>query len=420
MIAKRVLIATCALMALVTVSLAPATAASGDDREGFGVTPVRLNFVDPPLIRGGSSEGNFRIQNWFSEPTEVMIRPEGDLAKWVTLEPPAPFIVAADSSRPVKVIMNVPESAANGDYSGFLRITATGTGEPNGSGAAISVEVMPALKVKVSGDQVLRFAAEKLGIKDVKDGSVVTFSADVMNRGNVRAPAAFDILVRDANGKEVANEHVESEPLAPGTRVSEVLATQAILGPGVYTAHVSLANVLDGMTFVPIEFRVLPRGVATGTDAALVEGELRALAAEPQLARVGEVVSVIAQFKNTGPVEIAGAKLTTEIYREGRRVAVIAGDALRVPAGSTVDLDGFYTPTESGAHTMKSYVTFDGMRTPVSEHTFDVAGDDASGYADDASSAKGASGQDSKTPGPGAFFVLAGVAFAAFVTARRR
>lgn len=409
--------------AVLAALIVPVTAsAAADDRDGFGVTPVRLDFTNPGLIRGGGSEGSLRIQNWFSEATEVTVTPQGPMADWITFDPAPPFIVPADSSRPLLVKVAVPENVENGDYSGLLKIRATGTEQPDGSGAAISVEVVPAIKIKVGGEQILRFAAEKVGIQDVNDGSAVALNADVMNRGNVASAPSFHILVKDAAGTTVVDKPVTGDAVAPGSRASQSIPLESALNPGLYTATATLMNAMDGTaSFEKLEFRILPQGMIAGSDESQVSGEFVGATVEPRNANVGEIAAVVAQFRNTGPVEIRDAKLTAEIFRDGRRVAVVTSDALRIPAGGMVDLEAFYTPTASGDHVANAYVTYDGFRTPVEEYAFSVAGDGSVDGARNANTNANGGGQDggSNTPGPALALVVVGIGAVALMRRRK-
>ncbi|MGQ0536860.1 MAG: COG1470 family protein [Methanobacteriota archaeon] len=401
--APAVLLASLVLSLFVPFATSQAT---DGPPESFGVTPVTVSLTDPPLVRGGAFRATLRIQNGFHSPTAVDVTPEGTVAPWLSFEPAGTFEIPADGTRTLTVNVAVPADAPNGEHRGTIRIRATGTGEPAGSGAALNVEVAPAVRILVAGEQVLRFAAANLKIADAASGAPIAVAGDFANRGNVRAAPTLALVVKDADGAEVLREDLQGTPVLPGARETQTLRASRGLPAGLYEATATLANAATGSEPFPLSFRVLAEGASTEGATARVQGSLKKLFADPA-GVVGEVVALSGEFANTGPVEIRDAKFTVGVFLAGRRVAVESSEPLRVPAGETVTLDAFFSPEKPGEHTFKGYVSFEGFRTPMKEGRFTVTGAERSGDS------------GSGTPLPPVALLLAAVGLAGLLLGRR-
>ncbi|MFA5861019.1 MAG: hypothetical protein WDA16_04930 [Candidatus Thermoplasmatota archaeon] len=356
------------VIALVGPALLAAGAAhAAGTAEGFGVTPVELSFTTPDLTRGGSSEGTLRVQNNFHAPTTVKVTTSGDIAQWLKVDV-AEFVMPADSARQITVRVAVPASAANGDYAGSLRIRATGTGAPDGSGASTNLELLPAIKVSVGGDQVIRFSVEKVRVPDVLPRTPVTLRIDLLNRGNVRAVPGIDLTILDEDGNVALHENLVGEAIEPGAQATEVLKTTGTLPDGSYTAKGVLDHPVSDAALLPVTFEVSPNVGAPPPP----QGSMTSLTHEMVIPTV-QLATFTAHFENTGASDIQGAKLTVEILRDGTRIAVAQSDPLRVSSGRDVDLDAFYTPNQPGLFTARGYVTYDGIRTLAEESPLTVS-----------------------------------------------
>ncbi len=362
------------LLALAVIVLAAPTvaaAASAESAGSFGVSPVRLTFTEPSLLRGASAEGTLTIQNGFHEPTDVTLKPEGELAKWVSVDEPA-FTMNGDTSRSLKVRVNVPADAANGLYEGLLHIRAVGTGSPSGSGASINVEVLPAIQIRVGGEQVIAFAAERVHIEDRAPGAAIILTADTLNRGNVRAAPAFDVVIQDKNGAVVLKERVEGTRIEPSGTATQPFVLSSGLPVGAYTATATLEAAQSQAMFTALTFDVF-EGAGAAAPIAPPSGVLVSLMAEKDI-QVGSPAAFIARFLNDGGVAVTSAQMTVEISKDGRRVDIIKSDALRAEPGQSIDLEAFFRPTNTGAYTYKGHVTYDGVRTAIAEGAFKLGG----------------------------------------------
>lgn len=395
---------------LVAPLFAAAAQASTTPTDSFSVTPVELTFVDPALLRGGGSQGSLRVQNGFQEATNVEVTVLGDLAPWVVVEPSS-FIMPADSARRIVVQISVPNEAANGNYSSLLRIRAVGVNSPSGSGAAMNVEVLPKLTVRVGGEQVISFATDSLQVADAAPQQPLEIAVHVINTGNVNAVPTFEVTIEDEDGNEVIRETLVGQALAPGSDEDANLATATGLPEGSYTARVKLGG-MNAPALPPWTFDVYEAAANT----AVPTGELVSLTQPPSVTE-GSLATFTARFKNTGETAIRSTKLTIEILRNGVPFAIAQSDSLRTASNQEIVLDAHYQAREAGNYVARGYVTFDGVKSPVEEHPFVVEkvgatnGNDASGTAEDS---------DSKRVSTSGVFALVAIGVIVALASRRR
>lgn len=358
------------------------TAAQAAASESFGVSPVQLTFVDPPLTRGGGSQGTLRVQNGFAQDTSVDITTLGDLATWVRVEP-SNFVMAPNSARLITVHVAVPNEAANGDYSSLLRIRATDVSSTTGTGAGVNVEVLPKIVVKVGGEQVVAFTADSMQVYDSTPQTPLSVAIHAINTGNVNAVPSFELTVENEDGKEVLRETLVASEIRPGSDEEFALETKSGLPPGSYTARLTLAG-MTGPVLPPWTFEVLDEA-SSGPEPT---GEFVSFARR-SVVDAGTLTTFTAHFKNTGLASIRSTKLTVEILRDGVPVDIVRSETLRTMVGSETVLDAYYKANEPGNYVVRGYVTYDGVKSATKDDSFVVmaAGPAAQGAASGATQA---------------------------------
>lgn len=144
------------LLPLLLAALAPLAWAQAP--EALGITPPSVELRDPPALRGEEYRRTITIQNQFDTATLVTTEPLGPIEGWLRSEPPSGFTVPPRSNQAMNVVVQVPLDAANGDYTGFLRVVAEPKERVDGSGFALRYAVAVVVNVTVSGDEVRRAA----------------------------------------------------------------------------------------------------------------------------------------------------------------------------------------------------------------------------------------------------------------------
>lgn len=444
MMPRAALLGLLLVAAATLAGLAPAASAAGSG--GFGVTPVELKFVDPPALRGSHLEGVFKVQNRQGTDVEVSATPEGASAPWIRLVPATSFVVPSGESRDVRVVIDVPADAPNGDYTAYLRIRGAPTGNLQGSGSSLAVELVPAVRLRVGGEQTVSFAMDRLEVQGAEAGAPLVMAATLVNQGNVKASPALAVQVADADGNPVLTETLAGDALEPRAGGPMTFATQGLLPTaGAYTVTAVLQSGERAFGEKQLSFEASPRG-ATGD--AMPRGKYTALGLDAA-AEKGSPAKVTAGFKNLGTGGITSAKLVAEVYLGEKRVAVLQSDPLAIAPGEEQTLEAYWTPKDAGAYRIVSYVTYDGVKSPTKSDTLQVASGEAAPAPEEseqqasatptqektastpppttASGAKDTTGSDAvpaepaaKTPAPAGALLLAGLGAAALALRARR
>lgn len=393
------------LVALVLLALAPSMPASAG--RGFGVSPATVDFTDPPALRGQEYDTTVRVANRDDSPASVTLSPEGDVGAWLSVVPSAPLVVPAQGSKDVVVHLKVPQDAANGLHEARLRVRAAAPDVAgSGSGSAVAVELVPAVRILVSGDQVLDLALESIAVRNATAGRPLDVVARVANSGNVRASPHLALSVKDSKGLAVFEDFLDIGAREPRSGGDVALRTsKAVLAAGEH--QVTARLVLDEQVFGEraVEFQAVPP-----LGASLAEGRVVSFGPDGA-AFEGRALRIDARFANTGFAAIESARATVEVFAGGARVATVQSDALRIEPGLEEDLVALWTPDAPGAYTLKGFVAFDGIKSELPERTVDVA-------------ARASAGDDlpkdpARIPAAGAALLLAGAGLVSLVVRRR-
>ena len=89
------------------------------DYIGFNVSTAAITFGTIPP--GGAGERNIVVDNFASGPRQVIIRAEGELAKWVFMGEKR-FLIQGNESKTISIFVHVPADAEFGNYMGTLKI----------------------------------------------------------------------------------------------------------------------------------------------------------------------------------------------------------------------------------------------------------------------------------------------------------
>jgi len=352
----------------------PTTSATASEAGAFGVTPVELKFQTPGLLRGSQVEGIFHVQNRQAQDLLVTAAPDGAAASWITVDPSGAFLVPAGDARDVKVKVTVPADAANGDYVSYLRIRAAPPGSFEGSGSSVAMELVPAVRLRVGGEQQFSLSFDSLDVKEAEAGRPLALLARLVNTGNVRAEPLLELTVRDDDGNLVMSETMALGALAPREGLEAPLLTKnTIPRAGSYdvTATLKAAGGSFGDRAKSFE------AVAAGASKARFKSGLLAGLEADEEAEAGSPVKVAALFKNNGAERIDSAVMKGEVFLNGKRVALLASDPLMVAQGTEEALEAFWTPKSGGVYRIEASVTYDGMKTALKSIMVTVAGPEA-------------------------------------------
>jgi len=263
----------------------------------------------------------------------------------------------------------VPADAANGVYTGSVRVLTTVDEKNTGEGAGVSVNVGADISVtfNITGTQKIAGSVIDVVTSDVEAGSPLRIKTTVQNSGNVQVNPEIRLQVVDPQGAIVGEASFSEEVVYPNEikiLTPEWDTTDQKTGERIARVSVKFGDVDLGTR--ETRFNMLAVGTLTR------RGELEGLALEGTPS-VGSVLKVIAKFRNTGEID-AHAQFLGEVFRDSVRIDAAASEELLVVPGDVVPLELFVDVTEEGTYTVRGKVNYEGKETDVQELVFTVGG----------------------------------------------
>ncbi|MHB0856419.1 MAG: COG1470 family protein [Anaerolineae bacterium] len=333
---------------------------------GIAVAPATVALED--TLRGATYERMLYIMNPSEEAAEFTLDAEGYMAGWVQFFAPAAdnaplsrVAIAARERLGLVARFTIPGDVASGDYGGAIVVTRSGE-EPSESGddgVALSVQVRVPLMARVTGTQILTGEVRGVSIQEVEVNYPLRVALLFRNTGNVIARPTIRIdLLRE--GRQVtsgvfADQEVHTSMMewihcaldTPNLEPGDVLARLTVsLNDQVIAEHEE-----------PV--KLLPVGTLTRS------GELLEITAgsEP---RTGQVLKVIARFRNTGRIETL-ARFEGELHHADRLLASFHSRDVMVLPGQDALLVSYVELSEAGAYRISGVVAYGDKRSQVGE-----------------------------------------------------
>jgi len=329
---------------------------------GLGVSPPSIEITD--ALRGNVYQKHFRLFNSDVQPVNIVLTVKGDFTDWVTFfnlnEPDRPTnesMIPGDSYVTVIARFSIPVDAVNGEYQGSLEADTVGSdiSIESGSGQIVQLHTAIFAKVTVTGNQILAGQVNQVTVRNTEVGLPLHIGVNFTNTGNVIAKPVIKIKVMRDN--EIIDEFIYEDTTVM-VDSSVIIETEFDIDTGKtgdYICEVNTFlgnNLVDGRT---LRFRILPRGGLSG------EGELLAIRSEGD-SFVSNVTKIITTFRNDGIVETY-AKAYTEIYLDGKLIAVLDSEEIRVESGREADLICYFSPEKSGEYEIKVHAVCAGKTT---------------------------------------------------------
>ncbi len=323
--------------------------ASFVDAAILGVNRASVTFDN--VLRGGFAEEEIIVSIGRPDDVFVFFEARGEIADWISFEPSeGSFFVSEGDPGVISVMVEPPSDARVDSYEGTVFISTGALGNVSsamGSNVVVAFEVD--VLINITDTQIVSCTAGGLDISDVEIDEENVISARVRNTGNVRYSPAFDVKVFSQMQDEVVKEYTYShnEDIIP-TRTSLIEGSFNLdLDPGQYWAEVS--EPVCGSRSM-ITFSVLERGGISDT------GVLEKVSAKTW-ASVGEIVPIIATFKNEGSRTVS-AQFKGTVTKDDRVIEIVESDVINVPPDSEVELDSFFSPDDSGQYRVSGRVHF--------------------------------------------------------------
>jgi len=365
------------LLTLTTTLLLFFTVTASTYAVGLGISPSRV--LNENLVKGTSFESEVIIsRNEAAADLSFTVQSEGDIEGWATTEFGDTFTIPEGVQRfPVKVKINVPTDAANGEYDGAIRFVSSPAqvaGEEEGSAIAISVNALLDVSLTVSGDQLLEYTITGLSIPTIEEGWEMQLIVSINNTGNVQAAptkielAFFDMMKEVELSNTVMEDFSGIDKIAPFSQGDFILPLENNFEVGQYWLVVKVYQEGELLKEKEVAFEVVEKG------SIEEKGELLELKTNTENPEVGEVVKVEGVFSNTGVANIIG-KLIVEVEKDGKIIDVIESSKTGVSIGEEETFSIFFEPEQDGLYTLKGYVEFSGKNTAEKLLELDVGGE---------------------------------------------
>jgi len=336
----------------------------------IGISPGSITLDN--VLKGGYAEGAFSVGGGSdgSETMLVTLGVSGPIKDWVSFEQQQ-ITVETGTMKQVKFTVRPPNTTANGVYDGTIIATAVPSAEGlSGTDSELSVvsSVSLALSVGVTGEQTLDLVVDDAAVGDIEEGQPLQAVVTARNPGNVNVAPSVKLEVLQDSTLLMSERKTSTVEILPTTTksFSTTFSTMELV-PGDYNATVSVFLSADDNTPISqttVPFKVFPAGTLG------LSGAFESLAASGGY--VNEQVRVQGAFRNTGNGGVV-AQLKGDVERGGAFVSAVESDEVYVPAGSTVTLVAYYTPTEKGSYSMSAYVKYSKLQTETKDTTFNVA-----------------------------------------------
>jgi len=270
------------------------------------------------------------------------------------------------------MIVQLPETAANGVYNGIVTILAEPKESSEGSYAmSIISGVSLRTRIEITGEQIYSFSVSEISVGDTEVGIPIQVSAKIKNDGNVAVKPLVKVIISDNEDKEMISEEYEETTIPASTSDEIVFAVLSEnLKEGQYWANVSVYYE-DGTLAKEAKssLDVLEKG------AFRIKGELVQII-NNVWANVGDVVKIDAIFENQGEL-ITTAKFQGEIYLDDALVKTITSEQLSVSPGEKINLTTYFTPEQEGRYIVKGYVVYSEKLSETKESVINVNSESA-------------------------------------------
>lgn len=353
---------------LAVLILCPTVSASS----GIGLGPSDITIID--ALRGTIVERSVTVFNVGDTDGNITLAAEGTAGNWVTFLPitaKGPAInfleVKARSNIPFIVRLTIPADTANGIYTTTIRaqLKPASAGSTD-MGVTTIMEATSKISVTVTGVQKVSGYVDYITTDDTEVNYPLPIKVLFRNTGNVEVNPEIGITIQ-GKGKVIDSLSYS------GTQVNAGQAETIIVRwnntgnePGNYTARVNVSVAKTSIMESEVPFKIFPTGTLSR------QGNLTALLYDGVPA-IGTVLKITGTFENTGTIETK-AKLMGEIYRDGSLIDTFSSDELSIPIYSKGDLIHYLKLETPGDYTIKSYVLYEGKKTPQKELSFKTTG----------------------------------------------
>lgn len=275
----------------------------------FGVSPAALEF--PEVIAGEEVTAELLLSSPFTEEWDVVI----DADEWYAFSPSQP-VVSLGAPVALQVTLRVPEDAPPGTFSDDIQFSYIPRDEAGEKRSLLQQQLFVPVRVDVASEAVVACVIGGLRFSPTVEGGESVLSYSIRNTGT----ASFSPTIETDIG-DWSQDRVRPGGVLRGSRVVTV-----DFSPGRYLLLVEACGQRE---FVPLEVRSVVQ--LAGVVEEIVVNE-----------RNSSLKPVSAVFRNDGDT-VVNARLAGTVVdaQDGRVLAVLDGDSVRVLPGQRVTLEEF-------------------------------------------------------------------------------
>ncbi len=321
---------------------------------GISVTKAILNYDN--VLKGGYAEDVLYVST--DAPFDIPLSYEvlGDIANWISVDPdlnsPNTTIYISNANyQTIRVLIKPPADTPSGTYTGDVRLITGALNKPEGQyGSQLQAAFMIRVTVTVTGTEFLSCSGGGIIIKDTEVGNPLEYYMTVSNGGNIRVrpTASIDIWNQDQTKLLLTKQlDFNNMEVLPTTNQAFSNTFTNTLRIGQYWAYVTVSPCGNSQLTT---FNVYDKGTIVDS------GEFIRIDNKPW-AKVGEVVPIIATFKNTGQRTVS-AKFKGVVVSENKIIETIDSEFYDIAPGQIGNITVYFTPKQYGQYFISGRILY--------------------------------------------------------------
>jgi len=332
------------LIFLISISIASAVQVS--------LMPATVDV--PNMVQGGYYEVEYILNVNSDEETPVTMElDESPINEWITFEPnETEFFVSKINPKKIKMIIEPPESVANGNYLGGIRFSVKTEEELTGqTSVVIQPGLVSKLNISIISNRITDCRIIDAKIEDVEIFNNLKLDINTYNNGNIDAKPEIKYEITNKNDEVEIQGTKNDEIVKPTQRKIISKEIEQSLKPGQYFIKINVPNCQDYSKI--LTFDILEWGATSS------KIEFTNLYPENVWNNEGDKIKLYALAKNTGTKLIKKAQFVGKIELNNQLIEVIASKSRQLIPGEEIAFEHIFIPKESGRYTLTGTIQYD-------------------------------------------------------------
>ncbi|MGV8085994.1 MAG: hypothetical protein ACP5N1_00030 [Candidatus Woesearchaeota archaeon] len=343
---------------------------------GISVTKAVMDYDN--VLRGGYAEDVVYVSTDAAFDVPISYELIGDISDWAKISPDinspnSTFVVSSSNYQMLRLIITPPSDMPVGVYNGTLRIITGKLNTPEGQyGSQLQAAFMIRVKVTITGTEFLSCNGGGVSISDTEIGNSLEYYMTVSNSGNIRIrpTATIDIWNQDQT-QLISTRVVDFNNF-------EVLPTTTQALSNSFSSNLRIGQYWAYVTIAPCENSFLTTFSVYDTGGLVDTGEFLRLDNIPW-AKVGDVVPIVATFKNTGKRTVS-AKFKGVITSDNKIIETIDSEFYEIIPGNTTSITVYFIPKELGQYTISGRILYNNKLSFEKSSLLTVNKEDAASF----------------------------------------